>query len=315
MVSVTGFAFAEDPPATDPATPPATGTDTDPAAVVPPAVEEPKPVKILQITSAPSELNVGDEGQLQWQIVNGEDGDVVYFESSNQGVALVDGSGKVAAVGPGTVEITAISGDMRNSVLIKVRDIEATSISIEIREITKKKDQSEFEIKVGDVLHLSAVIAPEGSKVGSVTWEISDTEVATLDNSGEFIATKKGTTEVTVTADSLTETITFVIGESGIALATILKWVIGGVVGIAAIIIIIVLAVKNNKMKKAAKKRASDKKKQQERLRREIQAESEKLTPVVGPETKIYGTAVGAGKPENVDGDVEEEPFTLDDLE
>jgi hypothetical protein len=101
----------------------ASGFGTDDPTVLPPLTPEPaKPTATLEIASYPANLNVGDRGQLTYELLNAAEGIYAEWFSDNPNVAVVDSVGNIAAIAPGDVEITVQAGDLRSSVLVHVND-------------------------------------------------------------------------------------------------------------------------------------------------------------------------------------------------
>ncbi|MDR3305281.1 MAG: Ig-like domain-containing protein [Clostridiales Family XIII bacterium] len=285
-----------------------------------PPAPEPPPAPSLRITNTPPPLNVGEEAPLSYELKNAE-GAAVVWASGNPAVVAIDANGRVKALAPGTAEITAAAGEVRDSILVKVNDLAVEKATIAVSELSAERGQSEYTVKVGEIYHLSVQIEPEGAKVGRVTWTLGNPDAASLSKSEEFIATAVGSADVTVTVDGCTDTITFIIEENGIPIATIIRYIIAGVIIIAVIITVILLIMHaGTRRKEAAKKRAAAKKRREAEtsMRRNDTIREARERPAQGRKTKIYGAGVGAnGEGSKAPGGEEEpeRPFSLDDIE
>jgi len=116
--------------------------------------------------------------------------------SSNTNIATIDDSGKLKALKEGktTIKVSAPSLQLETSLEISVMQTLASSITI--------KDL-EQDIFIGDEYKLTVTYNPEDAPEPEYTWESSDTEVATVDNTGKIKALKDGKTTIKVSAPSL----------------------------------------------------------------------------------------------------------------
>lgn len=116
----------------------------------------------------------------------------VTWESSDTSVATVSENGEVTAVKEGTAVITVTSvADNTQKATCKV------TVATSPNEVTLNK--TELSLLIGAKETLNATITPEGASDKSVTWESSDTNVATVSANGEVTALTKGTATITVT--------------------------------------------------------------------------------------------------------------------
>lgn len=119
----------------------------------------------------------------------------VTWSSSNEEIATVDENGKIHAVAPGTVKITATSGDTYaapKTAVCTVTVLQAVS-SIDLSE-------SQLVLNVFAAQNLTAVVCPENASQKALLWESSNPKVATVSNSGRVSAVSTGTATITCTA-------------------------------------------------------------------------------------------------------------------
>ncbi|WP_162555644.1 Ig-like domain-containing protein [Reichenbachiella versicolor] len=123
----------------------------------------------------------------------------VTWESSDDGVATVDGSGLVTAVANGTADITVKTKDGNYTAVAKLTvtidgsatpDIAVTGVSIAAESVTLESE--------GATEQLIATITPSDATNKSVTWESSDDGVVTVNASGMVTAMASGTATITV---------------------------------------------------------------------------------------------------------------------
>jgi uncharacterized protein YjdB len=115
----------------------------------------------------------------------------VTWKSSNTSVATVTSSGKVKGVKAGTATITCTSV--------------ATGLSADC-EVTVgyvKLDKSEVSVEKGKTLTLTATVYPSSLSDKSVTWESSNTSVATVTSTGKVKGIKTGMAVITCTSDAM----------------------------------------------------------------------------------------------------------------
>ncbi|MDR0357252.1 MAG: Ig-like domain-containing protein, partial [Clostridiales Family XIII bacterium] len=101
--------------------------ETDSAAEQEEPSAPPAPVELV-IDQAPNSLKIGEEAPIFYTLRNASADAVIEWRSSNETVAVVDSEGKVRAISPGNVEITAAIGEAKSSALITVTEIAAESV-------------------------------------------------------------------------------------------------------------------------------------------------------------------------------------------
>ena len=113
----------------------------------------------------------------------------ITWTSSNKSIATVDSKGVVKALKGGSVTITAkTSNGLTAKCTVKVT-----------RSVTGVKlDKSEYTMYTGASVTLKATVSPSDATNKAVTWNSSDTKVATVSSSGAVKAIAPGT--VTITA-------------------------------------------------------------------------------------------------------------------
>lgn len=117
----------------------------------------------------------------------------VTYASSNAAVASVSSGGVITAKQAGTAVITATTIDGSNiSQNISVTVLQyVTSISTNV---------SAPVLYAGETFQLSAQIMPDDASNKTLTYQLADTSIATINNSGLITALKVGNTTITVTA-------------------------------------------------------------------------------------------------------------------
>ena len=136
----------------------------------------------------------------------------VTYSSSNESVATVSNTGLVTGVAQGSATITATaeaaSGTVSATTTITVTPIAVTSVSLSSNSET---------VKVGKTVTLIPTISPSNATNKNVNWSSSNTEIATVNNSGTVTGIAAGTATITVTTvdGGKTATCTVVVQTSG----------------------------------------------------------------------------------------------------
>ena len=117
----------------------------------------------------------------------------VTWSSSNSNIATVSSSGKVSAKAAGTATITVTTKDgsktAKCTVTVKNEPIKVTGVSLNRSQITLFAGKSE---------NLTAAVKPSNAANKGITWQSSNTNVATVDSSGRITARTEGTATITV---------------------------------------------------------------------------------------------------------------------
>ena len=114
----------------------------------------------------------------------------VTWKSSNKNVATVSSKGKVKGVKAGTATITCTS----NATGLK------TTCKVTVGYV--KLDQTEVTVKKGKTVTLKAAVYPSSLTDKSVTWESSNTKVATVTSAGKVKGIKAGLAVITCTSNA-----------------------------------------------------------------------------------------------------------------
>lgn len=118
----------------------------------------------------------------------------VSWESSNSSVATVNDDGKVTAITPGTAKITVKASGVQAECTVTVNSIAVTSVSL---------NKTKLDILVNDTETLVATVSPNNATDKSVSWQSSNTSVASVSSNGVVTAIASGTAQITVTAGSV----------------------------------------------------------------------------------------------------------------
>lgn len=157
----------------------------------------PKTVQSITMDEEALTLERGETTRLTVTVSPSDADDTsVTWRSNNSNVAIVDGSGKVAALEVGTAIISATTNDgSRLSARCTV-----TVIPKDVDEITLNKERLEMEI--GDIERLTAIVSPDDADDKTVTWQSTDSKVASVNSDGVVTARSAGEATITATTSN-----------------------------------------------------------------------------------------------------------------
>ena len=175
-------------------------------------VTDPNPsVKSVSLNESTLEIDLGKNSTLTATVMpyNAVDKSVTW-ESSDTDVATV-ANGVITAVGVGetTITVTTVDGGFTATCIVTVVDnsIHVTGVSFENDSDT---------IEQNDTITLVPIIAPTNATNTNVTWESSDTDVATVNSNGVVTGVMPGEATITVTTEDGNFTATCVITVTAI---------------------------------------------------------------------------------------------------
>lgn len=144
------------------------------------------PVVSVALDSEEKTMYVGQSERLSYVVLpmNASNNSVTWT-STNPSAVTVDNTGKVTAknVGTSVIILKSLDGGFSTFCTITVKRI-ATGV---------KFDASELNLKTGEYYFLKTELTPAGSTETELSWESSDTKVATVDDAGKVTAKEAGT--------------------------------------------------------------------------------------------------------------------------
>ncbi len=120
----------------------------------------------------------------------------VIWESSDSNIATVDKNGVVQVLKNGTATITVTTKDGNKKATCNVQ-VNTTPSTIPVQSVSLNK--TSLSIGQGEKVTLNATIEPSDATNKEVTWESSDSNIATVDKNGVVQVLKNGTATITVT--------------------------------------------------------------------------------------------------------------------
>ena len=118
----------------------------------------------------------------------------VAWSSSDRSVAIVDKTGTVHGLRPGTATVTATAEGKSGTcaVTVKAKAVNVTEVTL---------DKTELTLTEGETETLTATVKPDNADNRKVAWSSDKTDVATVDGAGKVTAVKPGEAVVTVTTE------------------------------------------------------------------------------------------------------------------
>jgi len=161
-----------------------------------------RPVASVNVTPPSSTVIVGDVLPLAAQLTDGQgtvlSGRVVTWTSSNPSVASVDGTGRVTAVAPGNVIVTATSEVRSGTATVRVNAVPVSAVQV---------TPPSADISTGGMVQLTATARSSSGTVltgRAVTWRSGAPGVATVTASGLVTGAGAGTAVVIAEVEGVT---------------------------------------------------------------------------------------------------------------
>lgn len=149
----------------------------------------------LAFQASTREMTVGDELEFAATVTPANGTKAIAYETSNREVVTIDENGKLTAVAYGSATITAtLDGKTATCEIIVYNNVESIVL-----------DKETALLKAEDTLQLIATITPATGTKG-VTYESSNTQVATVSESGLVTAVATGSATITAKVGDKTAT-------------------------------------------------------------------------------------------------------------
>ncbi len=125
--------------------------------------------------------------------VTGVEGKTIAWSSDHTDIATVSDAGVVTAIKAGSATISATVEGVTATYSLTVENVPVAGIAI-----NNKADCSSVSLR--KTVQLTATVSPENAFDKTVTWESSDTTVASVDATGLVTPVKQGTAKITAKA-------------------------------------------------------------------------------------------------------------------
>lgn len=123
--------------------------------------------------------------------------ETISWSSSNEQVATVTSTGRVTAVGEGQAIITASVGDISATVTVNVGTLVPTTIQLTGKNYVFEGQSTQLTADVKDQFQ-------QPMSTAMVSWQSSDSSIATVDANGKVTGIKTGTVTITAQAGDVT---------------------------------------------------------------------------------------------------------------
>lgn len=149
-------------------------------------------VQELDLGDYQSQMAVGEKQLLSVTILPAEaSGQEVVYSSSDTSVAKINGMGRITALKAGVTEIVVSCGGITEKFGLTVTDAQSA-----VRDLDLGDCPSELEVGASQLL--SITIIPEEASGQKITYQSSDTGVATVNEIGRVTGVKEGAATITV---------------------------------------------------------------------------------------------------------------------
>lgn len=177
--------------------PPVEDPVVDEPVVDDPVVDDPVVPVDITLDKTTLELKAGEAAALS---AAGAEG--ISWSSSDEAVAKVDESGKVTAVAAGSATITASAENANSAACVVTVTAPPKNLEVVTNWGSLYSPNKAFSLNRGDSIDLKV----EGTD-SEPTWEIKDTDIATVNSDGVVKGKSKGQTDLIVKVDGQTITI------------------------------------------------------------------------------------------------------------
>ncbi len=138
-------------------------------------------------------LNVGDTKKIEIKsLPQGVTLEDLIWESSDESILSIDKNGNIKALKEGESKVTIKTKNNSYTASCAVK-VSKNEIAVESVKIT-----GSTQVKIGSTIKLTANITPSDATDTQVTWESSNSKIATVDKNGNVKGIKEGTVTITV---------------------------------------------------------------------------------------------------------------------
>jgi len=178
----------------------------------------------LDLSSISTSLSIGDTQQLSvtgtYSNNSTEDlSSATSWSSSNNTIISISNTGLITVKNSGTASITASLDELSDTQIVNIATTPTPIVTLESISL----DNADQNLIIDDQVQLSVTgTYSDGSTeaiTSGLTWLSSQANVASISETGQLLALTTGTTQITVTAESLTSTIQATVTNSLISIS------------------------------------------------------------------------------------------------
>lgn len=129
----------------------------------------------------------------------------ITWESSNESIATVNQVGVISAVSPGSCVLTLTVDNVSSTVNVTVKKPVET-VMVDVADVPIREEQTAT---------VKCTVMPLDASDKTVTWQSSDTAIATVDNDGVITGVSAGTCIVTASADGKSAVVNVTVKPKG----------------------------------------------------------------------------------------------------
>lgn len=159
------------------------------------------PVTRIRVNPQDIRMDEGETVNLSVQISpSNATNRTIRWSSANTAIATVDQNGRVTAVREGNVRIAARTLDGSNllsDATVEVLDVIPNDVSVTGISISPEN----ASLSEGEAIQISAQISPSNATNQNISWNSSNTNIATVDQNGNVRAVSAGTVTITATTE------------------------------------------------------------------------------------------------------------------
>ena len=156
----------------------------------------------LDLGDCPKEITIGTSQLLNVAVIPANATETSFtYESNNPAVVSVNALGRITGNQLGTAEITVACGNVKNKFQVTVVEDSSKEETVAVQDV--EIGDHEEELAVDSTLNISATVLPSNATDTTVTYQSSNTEIATVNSSGEVKGIAPGKVVITVSAGNV----------------------------------------------------------------------------------------------------------------
>lgn len=156
-------------------------------------------IEEIDIGDYRTEMLVGEKQLLIVTPIPQNTGKKIYYSSSDELVAKINGLGRITALSVGKTQISIECDQIREEFTLNVISQEKEEIEVESIEVAN----FESEMFIDDMQTLTVAYLPLSASNANLSFSSADSNIVTINSFGEIKALSKGDTEITISAGNV----------------------------------------------------------------------------------------------------------------